>query len=242
LPVQSFIFVSKEAQQTFALSLPSGKARVIYDAIEIPTEDMTESNAALRRELGIPVECPLVGMVARVSAQKDYYTLASAAAEVLSRYPDTRFLIVGDNSLVDLNRQHYQEVILKLRELGIAERFIFTGHQSNVPRYIAAMDICVLCTHREGFPLSILETMAMQKTVVATAVGGIPEIIENGVTGYLHQHGDSKELAGIITSLIEDPAKASRIGLAACEHVRQNHSRQKFADEISKAYTDLMGQ
>jgi glycosyltransferase involved in cell wall biosynthesis len=242
LPVQSFIFVSKEAQQTFALSLPPGKARVIYDAIEIPTEDMTESNAAVKRELGVPVGCPLIGMVARVSAQKDYYTLASAAAEVLRRYPETRFLIVGDNSLVDLNRQHYQEVILKLRELGIAEKFIFTGHQSNVPRYIAAMDICVLCTHREGFPLSILETMAMRKPVVATAVGGIPEIIEDGVTGYLHRHGDSKQLAGVIMSLIEDPAKASRIGLAACEHVRQNHSREKFANEISKAYTDLMSQ
>ncbi len=239
-PVQNFIFVSKEAQLTFALSLPDNKARVIYDAVEVPTADMTESNAVVRCELGIPSGSTVVGIVARVSPQKDYYTLAAAAEEIVSRYPDTRFLVVGDNSLVDLNRNHYKEVVEKLTDLGIADKFIFTGHRSDVPRYIAAMDICVLCTHREGFPLSILESMAMRKPVVATAVGGIPEIVEPGVTGYLHQHSNSKELANAIMSLIEDPEKASQLGLAACENVRKNYSRQKFVDEMSTAYSDVM--
>jgi glycosyltransferase involved in cell wall biosynthesis len=240
LPVQSYIFVSKEAKQSFAISLAERKTRVIYDAIEVPAEDMTESRAAVRRELGIADECAVVGMVARVSRQKDYYTLADAAKEVLGRYPKTRFLVVGDNSLVDLNRSHYQEVARKLDELGIADKFIFTGHRTDVPRLISAMDICVLCTHREGFPLSILEIMAMRKPLVATAVGGIPEVIDPDVTGYLHQHGNSKELADVILSLIEDPEKAHRVGQAGCEHVTQNYSRQKFVDEIVEAYSDLM--
>lgn len=240
LPVHSFIFVSKEARQTFALTLPDRKARVVYDAVEIPGPGTAEDNAEVRRELGIPLDCRLVGMVARVSPQKDYFTLASAAAEVLEKYPDTRFLIVGDNSLVDLNRRHYAEVEQKLKELGIDDRFIFTGHRTDVPRFIAAMDICVLCTHREGFPLSILEVMAMRKPVIATAVGGIPEIVKPEITGYLHQHGNSKELAGAIMSLIEDPEKTKRLGLTACEHVEMNYSRQSFADEMSKAYSDVM--
>lgn len=241
LPVQSFIFVSKEARQTFALRLPDRKARVVYDAVEIPDPGTAENNAAVRRELGIPSECRLVGTVARVSPQKDYFTLASAAAEVLEKYPDTRFLVVGDNSLVDLNRRHYAEVDQQLKDLGIADRFIFTGHRSDVPRFIAAMDICVLCTHREGFPLSILEVMAMRKPVIATAVGGIPEIVMPGITGYLHQHENSKELASAIELLIQDPEKANSLGLAAYEHVRQNYSRQSFADEMSKAYSDVIG-
>lgn len=226
--------------QTFALSLPAGKARVIYDAIQAPARDMIEENQSVRRELGIPQTCSLIGMVARVSAQKDYFTLASAAAEVLSRYPDTRFLIVGDNSLVDLNRLHYQEVRQRLGELGIADKFIFTGHQSDVPRFIAAMDICVLCTHREGFPLSILECMAMRRAVVATAAGGIPEIVKSGVNGYLHQHGNSKELADIFVSLIENPEKTRQMGLSACEHVRQHYALARYVDEMSAAYNDVM--
>ena len=236
LPVQSFIFVSKEARRSFALSLPDSKARVVYDAIEIPIVEASN----VRRELGIPAECTVVGVVARVNPQKDYYTLASAAAEVLRKHPDTRFLVVGDNSLVDLNRMHYSEVAQRLNELGIADRFIFTGHRSDVPRLIAAMDMCVLCTHREGFPLSILESMAMRKPVIATAVGGIPEIVQPGVTGYLHQHENSKELADAIMSLIEDPEKTNNLGLTAYEHVRQNYSRQIFADEMSKVYRDVM--
>jgi glycosyltransferase involved in cell wall biosynthesis len=240
LPVQSFIFVSKEAMQTFALSLPEGKTRVIYDAIEIPAVDIAESKLSVRSELKIPSEVFIVGMVARVSPQKDYFTLASAAVEVLSRYPNVRFLIVGDNSNVALNTEHFKAVHKNLTELGIAEKFIFTGHRSDVTRLIAAMDICVLCTHREGFPLSILEVMAMQKPLVATAVGGIPEIVEPGITGYLHQHENSKELAAAILSLIEDPELANHIGIAAYENVRQNYSREKFASEIAAAYSDVM--
>lgn len=226
--------------QHFAISLPDDKARVVYDAIELPDIDIAANNAAVRQELGIPAGCSVVGTVARVNPQKDYFTLAAAAAEVLSRHPDTRFLVVGDNSLVELNREHYKEVARELNKFGIADKFIFTGHRSDVTRLIAAMDFCVLCTHREGFPLSILESMAMRKPVIATAVGGIPEIITPGVTGYLHQHGNSKELAGEIISLIEDPEKTSQLGLAAYENVRENYSRKKFADEMSKAYWDVV--
>jgi glycosyltransferase involved in cell wall biosynthesis len=242
IPVQSFIFVSKEAKESFGMSLPSRKVRVIYDAVEVPTGDMVASNADVRREFGIPDASTLIGMVARVSPQKDYFTLASAAAEVLLKYPDARFLIVGDNSLVALNRDHYGKVFQKLNELGIAEKFIFTGHRSDVTRLIAAMEICVLCTHREGFPLSILETMAMRKPVVATAVGGIPEIVDTGLTGYLHQHENSNELATTIMHLIENPEKANQIGLAAFNLVREHYSRQKFSEEISRAYADVMSQ
>jgi glycosyltransferase involved in cell wall biosynthesis len=240
MPVSNYIFVSQEAQQTFALSVSDRKARVVYDAIEIPEAIAKVDIDSVRTEFGIPDDCHIVGMVARVAPAKDYYTLAAAAVEVLEKHPNTRFFIVGDNSILDLNRQHYIEVAQKLRDLGIEDRFIFTGFRHDVPRLISAMDICVLSTHREGFPLSILEVMAMQKPVIATAVGGVPEIVIPGVTGYLHQHGDSKELAGEIMSLIEDPAMARQIGLSAYEHVRQNYSSQVFVDEISKAYFDVM--
>lgn len=239
LPVQRYIFVSQEARKSFALPLPDRKARVIYDAVDIPAVDR-ESNSAVREELGVPQGCVLVGMVARVAPVKDYFTLASAAAEVLGSHPDTHFLVVGDNSEVELNRTHYKEVTGRLKELGIADRFIFTGHRSDVSRLISAMDICVLCTHREGFPLSILEFMALRKPVVATAVGGIPEIVEDGVTGYLHEHEDSKGLAAAIVSYMDDPDVAARIGTTAYERVRQSYSREMFTNEIAEAYRDVM--
>jgi len=239
-PVHQYIFVSKEARHSFAMSLSDRKTRVIYDAVEVPNSDAERSSADIRRELGVSNECILVGMVARVAPVKDYFTLADAAVKILGKHPNTRFLIVGDNSLQELNRNHYAEVVKKLNELGIAERFIFTGHREDVPRLIAAMDLCVLTTHREGFPLSILEVMAMGKPVVATAVGGIPEIVTPGVTGYLHSHGNSQELADALLRLIDNPQDARRMGASAREHVLKNFSRQRFADEIAKTYRDVM--
>jgi glycosyltransferase involved in cell wall biosynthesis len=239
-PVHGFLFVSKESRRSFALALPASKTRVIYDAIEIPILGESESSAATRRDFFVPDDCALVGMVARVAPVKDYFTLADAAVDILARHPNTRFMVVGDNSLVDLNRSHYAEIANRLKELKIFDRFIFTGHRNDLPRLIAAMDLCVLSTHREGLPLSVLEAMAMGKPVVATAVGGIPEIIRPGVTGYLHEHANSKELAAAVLFLIENPEEARRIGSAAREHVRENHSRQKFVDEIAMAYSDVM--
>lgn len=240
-PIQSFIFVSQEARDTFGIPVPDSKARVIYDAIAVPDLPGPDEIAEVRRELGIPPNAAIVGTVARVSPQKDYFTLAAAAVEVLQKHPDARFLIVGDNSRVDLNRKHYQEVSAKLNELGIAGSFIFTGHRDDVPRLIAAMDIAVLSTHREGFPLSILETMALAKPVVATSVGGIPEIIRPGVTGFLHEHGNSHQLAQAINSLIEDHSLIEKIGNTAREHVRIHYSREKYTREILQAYADVLG-
>jgi glycosyltransferase involved in cell wall biosynthesis len=226
---------------TYALAVPKDQARVVYDAIDVPAVIPCDT-AATRQEFFIPTDAPVVGMVARVSAQKDYFTLAAAAVEVLKKFPSTRFLIVGDNSLVELNRQHYAEVSTRLDQLGIRENFIFTGHREDVPRLIAAMDFCVLSTHREGFPLSILESMALQKPVIATSVGGIPEIVIHGVNGYLHDHQDSSGLASSMISLIESPARREQFGKAAKQCVRENYSREKFADDISAAYYNVMGQ
>jgi glycosyltransferase involved in cell wall biosynthesis len=239
LPVDCFLFVSKEARREFGVSLRDAMARVIYDAIELPSQEVLTSRAAVRRELGIAEDCIVIGMVARVNPQKDYFTLAAAAAKIVAGQPRVRFLIVGDNSLVDTNRRHYEAVTAELERLGIRDRFIFTGHRSDVYRQIAAMDISVLATHREGFGLCLAESMVMQKPVVATAVGGILDFVENNVTGLLHQHGDAEGLADAILSLIANPSVAERLGMAGYEYVEAHYSQQRFVRELSVAYRDV---
>jgi glycosyltransferase involved in cell wall biosynthesis len=240
LPVGNYIFVSAEAMNTFGIPLPASRKRVIYDAFPVDTADVTQSNASVRREFGIEPDCVLVGSVARVAPQKDFPTLVSAAAQVLSRHPGTRFLIIGEHSSNNSHRAHYDAVLKQLEDLNIKDSFIFTGYRNDVQRLLAATDISVLCTHREGFPLSILESMALGKPVIATAVGGVPEIIRHGVTGFLHKHGDSKELAEEIMFLIEDPTEAARIGRAGVEVIRRDYCLEKYAGEISQAYRDAM--
>jgi len=240
LPLRNYLFVSEATKRTFALSMRRMRANVIYDAIEISSVDFSEV-AAVRAEFCIPDESTIIGMVARVAPEKDFDTLALAAAQVLAKHPTTRFLIVGDHSSTERLGIYFEEVLHKLTSLGIRDSFIFAGYRKDVARLLSAVDISVLCTHREGFPLSILESMAAGKPVIATAVGGVPEIVKHGETGYLHQHLDSGGLANAIISLIESPAVSERLATAGRDIVRRDYSRQKYAETMARLYFDLLG-
>ena len=239
LPVDCFVFVSKEARREFGVSLPERKARVIYDAIELPSAEAMGSRAEVRREWGIAEDSVVVGMVARVNPQKDYFTLGAAAAKVVQRESKVRFLVVGDHSLVEMNRQHFREVSAEMERLGVLDRFVFAGHRTDVYRQISAMDISVLATHREGFGLCVAESMAMQRPVVATAVGGILDFVQDGVTGLLHRHEDADGLAEAIVSLAGDPVERERLGMAGYEFVKSHYSRKAFVRELGATYREV---
>jgi glycosyltransferase involved in cell wall biosynthesis len=238
LPVKRFFFVSKDSRRQFALKVPDARARVLYDGVRF-----VESHAdagLVRQELGVPQGVPLIGMVARVNPQKDYDTLTAAAAKVLAARPDAFFVIVGDNSEVALNREHFAHVSQRLRQLGIAGRFHFTGFRNDVPRLVSAFDIFVLCTHREGLPLSILEAMGMARPVLATAVDGIPEVLTEGVTGLLHPPGGVDKLASDILACMERPEYARALGEAARAWCRATFSAEAFAINAAALYREAL--
>lgn len=239
--VSKFIFVSRDTRQTFRMRLPARRTEIIYDGISIsPTANdqraMNEARDAVRAEFGLPAHTKLVGMVARVAAQKDYETLAKAAARIAPAHPDLRFMIVGDNSLEAVHRDHYEKVMSMLTSLGVESRFVFTGFRADVSRMIAAFDVFVLSTHFEGFPLVILEALAHQKPVVATAVDGIPEIIVNDETGLLAQPRNDHALAAQIDVVLRSAELARRLGAAGRETVERNFSSERFAESVLNLY------
>jgi glycosyltransferase involved in cell wall biosynthesis len=129
-----------------------------------------------------------------------------------------------------------------LAEHGVADRFIFTGFREDVHRMITAMDIFVLSTHSEGFPLVVLEAMAQGKPVVATAVDGIPEMIQDGKTGLLYPHGDHARLAEQMFSLLNSDDRVAALGEAGRELVRQNFSTAMFATRMVDLYEGMINQ
>lgn len=239
--VSKFIFVSRDTRQTFRMRLPARRTEVIYDGISIsPTANdqraMNEARDAVRAEFGLPSETRIVGMVARVAAQKDYETLAKAAARIAPAHPDLRFMIVGDNALEAVHRDHYEKVMSLLTRLGVESRFVFTGFRADVSRMIAAFDVFVLSTYFEGFPLVILEALAHQKPVVATAVDGIPEIIVNDETGLLTQPRNDHALAAQIDVVLRSAELAQRLGTAGRESVERNFSSERYAANVLNLY------
>lgn len=244
-PIHSFVFVSQDTWDTFAYRVPAAQGRVVYDGIDavpaIPGVDaQRREQEEVRREFGLPGDVKIVGMVARVAPQKDHQTLVRAAARMTAHHPQVRFLIVGEHSGADTYREQYR----KVRELIAAHRlepyFVFTDFRADVPRLLRAMDVFVLATHFEGLPLVILEAMANAKPVLATAVDGVPEAVEDGVSGLLHAHEDDDVLAGHLLRVLGDEAYARQLGAAARARVASTFTKEQFGRGMTQLYADLL--
>jgi glycosyltransferase involved in cell wall biosynthesis len=244
-PVSHFAFVSKHTWAQFPLYVPPGKGTVIYDGVDSapgdPASDALHAAAAaqVRAEFGFPDGAKLVGMVARVVPQKDYATMIAAASRVVHAHPEVRFLVVGDHSGTEISRAHYAEIRAILDRSGMTPWFVFTGYRRDVPGFLDAFDIAVLSTHHEGLPLVLLESMARARPTVATAVDGIPELID-GTNGLLHPHGDAEALAAHLLNLLDHPEAGARIGRAARQTVLEKFTTRQFTDCIVELYTRML--
>jgi glycosyltransferase involved in cell wall biosynthesis len=242
-PVTHFAFVSKDTWRHFPLAVPERKGSVIYDGVTPVSEEALiaakATAAGVRAEFGIAPEVKLIGMVARVSPQKDYETLITAASRVVAVHPEARFMIVGDYSSADLNRTYYAKLRELLEQSGMARYFIFTGYRSDVPRLLDAFDIAVLSTHQEGLPLVLLEGMARAKPTIATAVDGIPELID-GTNGLLYPHGDAAKLSESLLDLLDHPETCDRLSMAGRKTVLSKFTTEKFTSSMVELYGRLL--
>jgi glycosyltransferase involved in cell wall biosynthesis len=185
---------------------PPGRAVLIRSGVRL--EEIRAgrgSGAELRAELGIAPEEPLAGMVACLKPQKDPLSFVRIAAGVLAALPAARFLLVGDGEL-----RPRLEAEIKARRLG--GRLILCGWRRDIPAVMDALDVLVLTSLHEGLPRVVPEAMAAGRPVVATAVDGTPEAVEDGVTGFLFTPGDEAAAAGRIVALLADPGAARRMG------------------------------
>jgi glycosyltransferase involved in cell wall biosynthesis len=240
--VNKFVFVSDDAWQTFAYRINESRGRVVYEGIDIPTlVQQVRDVSSVRDEFGIAPDTVVIGMAARVAPAKDYETLIDAAAIVIAQHPNVKFLIVGDHSQVREYREHYEKVKQLLNAKGVADYFIFTDHRNDVQRLIAAMNIFLLSTRTEGLPLVILEAMAHAKPVAATRVGGVPEVVQHGVTGLLHESKDARQQADDLLRLLNDASLRKQMGEAGRERVKTVFSKERFAAELGELYYEMLG-
>jgi len=160
--------------------------------------------------------------------------LVQAWPSVLKREPRALLLLVGDGP---------EERLLRSRaaELGLGGSVRFLGFRQDIPSLLALAEALVLPSLNEGFGLVLLEAMAMGKPVVASAVGGIPEVVLDGRTGLLVPPADPEALAVAILRLLEDPRAAQRLGEAGRERARESFSREAFIQAHRKLYGELLG-
>jgi len=205
--------------------------RRIYNGVDLSRYDHTEPCCTLPEEYGMEPGSQIVGVVARLEPEKGHPTLLEAWPAVLRSVPGAYLLFVGEGS-----RREALEAMA--RELRIAHRVVFTGRRDDVPSVTAALDVAVLPSYREAQGLSILEALALSRPVVASNVGGIPEMIADGVNGLLVPPHDPDALAAAIVRLLRDHPYADTLGRAGHDMVHDRFSIEVMVDAVQQIYEE----
>ncbi|MBU4231665.1 MAG: glycosyltransferase family 4 protein [Proteobacteria bacterium] len=212
--------------------LDPAKVRVVVNGVDVAAIDAARPGKVVRRELGLPEGLPVIGLVGRLDHWgKGHKELFEAMAPLMERHP-VQALIVGGGRRIDEVRQ-------LAASLGLAGAVHFLGERHDVPDLLNAMDIFVLPSYSEGLSLALLEAMAAGKPVIATAVGGTPEVVTEGDNGLLIPPRDAGALAGALERLLADPALAQHLGANARTHVREHFSLDRLGREINEIYIEL---
>ncbi len=189
-----------------------------------------EGRTAARARLGLTATHPVVGTVGRLETRKGTAVLLEAAARLVKKeLPDLRVVVVGDGPLRD-------ELRALAAQLGIGDRVLMLGDRSDVPDVLAALDVFVLPSRTEGMSNALLEAMAAALPVVATAVGGNPEVVSTETTGVLVPPDDMMSLADAILRLATSPTLAAQLGAAARRHVEERYGARAMVRRLETVY------
>ena len=229
-----FITVSEMLEEHLAAEgISENKITTVYNGLELERYNPQIPGQSVREELGIGADKTLMGIIARLHPVKGHECLFKAMARVISSVPDLVLLVVGSGN----ERQRLEKAA---EDLGLGDKVIFTGFRSDIPDVIAALDFMVLSSHSEGLGIIVMEAMAMQKPVLATNVGGIPEIVTPGKDGLLVAPGDPEALAEGIRILVEDRELAVRLGLSARKTVENRFSAKEMGAKTALLYKQLI--
>ena len=237
--VDWFIVVSEVLRRTLINThkIPPDKVIKIYNGIELDEyspngKEVRSQKSEVRREFGLAKDAPVIGAIGRMVWQKGFEYLIEAIPDIVRDVPDAKILFIGDGQL-----RKKLEALSK--ELGVRDNVIFTGFRSDIKEILSAIDILVIPSLLEGFPMITLEAMAMAKPIVATNIDGITEQITDGVNGILVLPKDPSALAKAIIQVLNDKELARTMGLSARKKVEQDFSVGKMVAETEKAYQSL---
>ncbi len=235
LPRQRFLAVSAaDAVWLRGEGVPAEAIGLLPNGIPLERFEGLDRRVA-RRALGLPPEGPVLLVPARLHPQKRHVDLIAAMVLLAPRRPDLRMLCAGDGPL----RPRLEALAASA---GLDGQLRFLGHREDMPRLMAAADLVVLASEVEGSPLALLEAQAAGRAVVASRVGGVPEIVEDGRTGRLVPPGQPAQLAEAMAGLLDDPSLRQAMGRRAAERARKTHGIDRYSRALERQYSAWLGE
>jgi glycosyltransferase involved in cell wall biosynthesis len=222
-----------QARRVRRAGVPRINIRVIRNAIR--TDRFETIDPSGRDSLTALFRTPprrIVGTAGRLSPEKGHDVFIRAAARIAAKHSDVGFVIFGEGAL-------RQALADQIRSAGLEERVVLAGHRADLDRLTPHLDIAVLASYTEGLPNVVLEAMACGVPVVATAVGGTPEVVQDGITGHLVQAGNAEPLAARIESLLESESQRQTMGTSGRARVRQEFTFDAQAHAYQELFAEL---
>jgi glycosyltransferase involved in cell wall biosynthesis len=205
------------------------KVQVIHNGVDLARFDPARADGGkIRRAFGL-ASGPVLGLIGRMTPQKDHATFLAALARVRTEVHDVRALIVGDGPL-------RPAITAEAARLGVGEACCFTGVRDDIPDCLAALDLVLISSVSEGLPFVVLEALAMARPVVATAVNGVTEIIEPELTGLLVPPRRPDLLAQGALALLRDPERARALGQAGRKAVEVRFPVERMVERLERLY------
>lgn len=212
--------------------------RVVSYGVEVEEleRERDANREVFRNQVGAGPDDLLVGIVGRLEPVKNHDLFLDAAARVACgpHGQRVRFLLIGDGAL----RPRLEARAL---ELGLREHMRFLGNRNDRERFLAGLDVVALTSSNEGYPVALMEAMALRRPIVSTAVGGVTDMIEHERTGLLVPSGDADGLARELLRLIGDPEMRNRLGEAGYCFVREAHHVRRMLESTGAMYRELLG-
>jgi len=232
------IAVSEEARLFYIeiSNVSPQKVITIYNGIDLTNfinVDRYEARLEVHKELGIPLDANLLTTVAVLRHLKGIQFMIQALPTVLDATPNVYYLIVGSGS-------HHDALVEEVDKAGVKERVVFAGLRNDIPRLLAASDIFVLPTLTEALPTVLAEAMAAQLPIVASAVGGVPEMVTDGRNGYLVSPGSPGELSEACITLLTAPEIRTEMGQNGWQIVNEKFNILGQIGQLEKLYLDLI--
>lgn len=229
------ITVSTGARDAYirSLRLPSHKVAVVPNGVDLTLFRSRPEAVMKREEIGLKNGDMVVGTVARLSPEKDHFNLLRAFSLVTSSRGNVKLLLVGDGPM----RDKLKEMV---RASGLMDKVVFLGNRRDVPELLNVIDIFVLPSLTEGLSMALLEAMATGKPIVATNVGGNPEIVMDGETGIIAPPRDPENMAGALLKILSNRELAREMGRKGRERVEKEFSLEKMTRGYEAIYEELL--
>jgi glycosyltransferase involved in cell wall biosynthesis len=220
------------------------KGTIIHNGIDVRKFTKNFNINEIREEFGIKPDQHVVGIIGRLDWWKGHEYFLEAVAKANQQISNLKGMIIGGlekKVAKDQNRLYYQKLKTLIKSFNLNDKIIFTGYRDDIPRLMASLDVVVHASSvPEPFGLVVIEGMAVGKPVVATAAGGVLEIIENNVNGVLVPCRDSDAMAREISRLISKPDMAMQMGKAAQKRVVEKFTIQKQVEAVEKVYDSIL--